>query len=210
MISVYVSRNSGNADCYTGWANQDYMEVWEPTPDEQSMISYIQRMNTDTGVDETSSLLSTTFTKKTERSSLRLLYYDNLRVIGHGDWCRWEIKIDGQACPVPVGGSIYTYRSDNDHYPHTIIGECPGFKKGAHKIDISLTRNSGADCYTGWSPGPKVQHALIEVQETCGAIPGCAVMASCEMESEQCKQCRPGYKLYHGKVDSCKMPPGEA
>ena len=24
ILSVYITRNGGNADCYTGWANQDY------------------------------------------------------------------------------------------------------------------------------------------------------------------------------------------
>jgi len=66
MLSVFVSRNSGNADCYTGWSNQDYMEVWEPTAEEQKMIYYFQKVGTDRGNDSSNSVLSFTFTKKIE------------------------------------------------------------------------------------------------------------------------------------------------
>merc|ERR1712203_908524 len=61
-------------------------------------------------------------------------------------------------------GSVYTKVSDNDHYPATIVGECPNVKPGNHKVTIAITRSSGVDCHTGWTPGPKVMHALIEVQ----------------------------------------------
>jgi len=208
-LSVYVSRNQGNADCYTGHANNDYMEVWEPTKDEQKMLYYSQRMNTDNGVDQTTSYLDYTFAKKSEKSVMRFMFYDNLRVIGHGKWCRWEMKVDDKSCPAPIAGSLYTYQHDNDHYPHIFMGECPGLKKGKRKIKIAITRNSGADCYSGWSPGPKVQHTLIEAQEGCANIIGCAVRGSCDIGKEQCMKCRSGYLLIHGTIDTCKMPPGK-
>ena len=78
--------------------------------------------------------------------------------------------MDGKSCPVPVAGSVHTNAGDNDHYPAMILGECPGLAVGKHNINIALTRSSGADCHTGWTPGPKVMHALIEVQETSAAI----------------------------------------
>merc|ERR1719174_3222510 len=165
-LYVYVKSWNSNYDCYTGWATHDYMEVWEPTPAEQSMVTYMQRINTDNGSDGTSSVLATSFTKKSSSSSVRILYYDNLRVIGHGKWCRWEVKVNGRSCPVPLAGSVHTLRSDNDHYPGSIVGECLGVKAGRNGINIAITRNSGADCHTGWTPGLKVMHALIEVQES--------------------------------------------
>ena len=169
-LSVYVKSWNSNYDCYTGWASNDYMEVWEPTPAEQSMVTYMQRINTDNGSDGTSSVLSTSFTKKSSSSSVRILYYDNLRVIGHGKWCRWEVKVNGKSCPVPLAGSVYTYRNDNDHYPGMIVGECFGVKAGHNGITIALTRNSGADCHTGWTPGIRVMHALLETQEVAATL----------------------------------------
>jgi hypothetical protein len=106
-----------------------------------------------------------TFTKKKASAHTRILYFDNLRVYGSAKWCRWEAKVDGKSCAAPLAGSIYTKAGDNDHYPATIVGECPNVKAGNHKITIAVTRSSGADCHTGWTPGPRVMHALIEVQE---------------------------------------------
>merc|ERR1719353_595346 len=164
-LQIYITRGSGNADCYTGWNAHDYMEAWEPTSAEMATMSYMQRVGTDTGSDGSSSILSHSFKKKTATPHLRILYFDNLRVIGHGKWCRWEARVDGKSCPAPLAGSVYTYQHDNDHYPATIVGECPGVSPGNHKVNIYLHRNSGADCHTGWTPGPRVMHALIEVQE---------------------------------------------
>merc|ERR1712210_444813 len=104
----------------------------------------MQRINTDNGSDGTSSVLSMSFTKKSATSNLRILYYDNLRVIGHGKWCRWEVKVDGKSCAAPLAGSVYTYKGDNDHYPATIVGECPGVAAGKHTINVAVTRSSGA------------------------------------------------------------------
>ena len=89
------------------------------------------------------------------------------------------------------------------------MGECPGYGKGALKIDIHISRNSGADCYTGWSPGPKAMHSLIEVQEACGKLVGCAVMETCQNgQKNRCKACRAGYVLSKDKL-TCTMPIGE-
>ena len=99
-ITVIVTRANTNSDCYTGWESNDYMEVWEPLPQEQSMITYMQKVGTDSSSDSTSSVLSTSFTKKSSSSSVRILYYDNLRVVGTNKWCRWEVKVDGKSCAV--------------------------------------------------------------------------------------------------------------
>ena len=209
-LSVYITRSSGNSDCYTGWSNQDYMEVWEPTKQEQSLITYFQKTGTDKGEDTSDNIVGMKFIKQSPRSILRILYYDNLRVIGSGKWCRWEVKVDGRSCKVPLAGSVHTNNNDNDHYPATILGECTGLRKGGRKIRVAVTRSSGADCHTGWTPGPKVMHALIEVQEACPKILGCAVPGTCEANAEQCKVCMIGYNLQNGKIDKCVMPVGAA
>ena len=132
------------------------------------MITYMQKVGTDSSSDGTSSVLSTSFTKKSSSSSssVRILYYDNLRVVGTDKWCRWEVKVDGKSCAAPLAGSVHTKSNDNDHYPATIVGECPGLSAGKRNINVALSRSAGADCHTGWTPGPnRVMHALIEVQE---------------------------------------------
>ena len=43
-LQIYITRGSGNADCYTGWNAHDYMEAWEPTPAEMATMSYMQRV----------------------------------------------------------------------------------------------------------------------------------------------------------------------
>jgi len=164
-LRVYVTNHGGHSDCYTGWESHDFMEVWEPTAQEQSMITYMQRVGTDNGSDSSNNLLATSFVKKSSSSNVRILYYDNLRVY-RGGWCRWEVRVDGKSCPAPLAGSIHTQNNDNDHYPATIVGECPGLKAGKRNINIWVRRSSGSvDCHTGWTPGLRVMHALIEVQE---------------------------------------------
>merc|ERR1711964_254742 len=63
-LQVYVSRGTSNSDCYTGWQTHDYMEAWEPTAQEQAMMTYMQKINTDNGSDASNNILSTTFNKK--------------------------------------------------------------------------------------------------------------------------------------------------
>merc|ERR1712216_470082 len=109
-ITARVSKRGGPDDCYTGWTSNDYMEVWEPTSAEQSTISYMQRFAVANGVDTSGSLLSHRFKKRSPSTGLRILFYDILRVIGSasGKWCRWEVKVDGKSCPVPLAGSLHT------------------------------------------------------------------------------------------------------
>ena len=57
IITVVVSTGNDNSDCLTGWGSNDYMEVWEPTQQERSMITYFQAVNTGSGVDQGSSVL---------------------------------------------------------------------------------------------------------------------------------------------------------
>merc|ERR1711988_1062330 len=63
-------------------------EVWEPTPQEQALTSYQQKIRTDQGSDYSDSVLSFSFKKKKPKENwvMRILYYDNLRVIGRLAW----------------------------------------------------------------------------------------------------------------------------
>lgn len=164
-VTVNVQSSNENFDCYTGWATHDYMEVWEPLPEEQKLVSYFQAVGTDSSADKSNALLSLAFTKVNDasKSTLRILYYDNLRNIGHGTVCRWETLVDGKSCPVPIAGSLHTHKDENDHVPATILGQCPGIGAGSHKITVKLSGTG--DCHTGWTPGIRSMHALIEVQE---------------------------------------------
>jgi hypothetical protein len=106
------------------------------------------------------------FTKKSSSSLLKVTYADNLRVYGNGKWCRWTIKIDGRDCKVPIYNTKHTTAtSDNDHTPHAIVGTCSGLKAGGHTMTIALTRSSGADCYTGWSPTSARDAFFMEAEE---------------------------------------------
>jgi len=171
-MGVHVSTAKAyfdNADCFTGWGASEYMEVWEPTQQEQAMVTYQQKVGTDDNSDSTTRPVATaTFNKQSSSSGLRILYFDNLRVISTGGdaWCRWEVKVDSKSCKVPLAGSVHTKDGDSDFYPGTIVGECAGIAKGEHKISVMLTHSEHADCFTGFTPGPRVMHALIEVQET--------------------------------------------
>ena len=167
-ITAIVSRPSSyypNSDCHTGWGSNDYMEVWEPTPQEQSMITYMQKVVTSSAAEVSNSLHSHSFTKQLSSSSVRILYFDNFRVIGNQQWCRWEVKVDGKSCTTPLAASVHTKSGDDDHYPGIILGECLGVASGKHRVDVALTNSgSGADCFTGWSLD-SIMHVLLEVQE---------------------------------------------
>merc|ERR1711881_268502 len=108
------------------------------------MITYMQRVGTQNGADYSSSVLSTSFTKKSSSSRVKIVYYDNLRTYGSNKWCRWEVKVNGKSCAAPLAGSIYTKVNDNDHYPASIVGECPGIGAGSHKLTVAITRGSGS------------------------------------------------------------------
>ena len=124
--------------------------------------------NDSQGTDQTSAIPKRTlkFTKKSASSLLKVTYADNLRVYGNGKWCRWTIKIDGRDCSVPIYNTKYTTAtSDNDHTPHAIMGTCQGISAGSHTMTIMLWRNSGADCYTGWSASGARDAYFMEAEE---------------------------------------------
>ena len=191
-VTVMVTDSSSNSNCETGWGASDYMEVWEPTPKEQAMMTYVQKFNTNSGTGASNSALSSSFTKMLSSTSVRILYYDNLRVVGDNKWCRWEVKVDGLSCSAPLAASVNHYTTDNE-YPGIILGECLGVAAGAHKIKIVSTNSVGADCYSGWTSSPRVMHSLIEIQEVNATQqPACNVPNSNKQRGSACA-CLPGY-----------------
>jgi len=158
-LTINVSQGNSEADCYTGWETNEYMEVWEPSPEERSYITYLQQgVSTIFDEDNSAALMTMTFEKQSVASTLRILYFDNFRVVGNGRWCRWEVKIDGASCPAPLAASVHTYNGENDHHPGTVLGECDGIADGSHALSIAVSGNG--DCRTSWE-----SHTLIEVQE---------------------------------------------
>jgi len=159
-LSAVVSQREGHADCYTGWQTSEYMEIWEPSPEERALTTVMQlEKNAGNNGAESGTIRTMTFNKKHADSNVRILYVDNFRVIGNGAWCRWEVKVDGQSCPAPLATTVHTVNGENDHHPGTVVGTCPGLAAGDHTVTVVLN-SSGADCYTGWDTT-----AVIEVQE---------------------------------------------
>eukprot|EP00497_Spongosphaera_streptacantha_P003414 TRINITY_DN40_c0_g1_i1.p1 TRINITY_DN40_c0_g1~~TRINITY_DN40_c0_g1_i1.p1 ORF type:complete len:562 (-),score=131.71 TRINITY_DN40_c0_g1_i1:146-1831(-) len=159
VLTVKVEKTQSSSDCHTGWNTNEYMEVWEPTADELSMITYSQLLSSK-GDDVNPAIRTMNFKKKEEDTNLRILYFDNLRVATAG-WCRWELKVDGESCPTPLAGSVHTATGENDHHPGTVMGECPGVKAGDHALTVALTSMAaGINCHTGWET-----HVVMEVRE---------------------------------------------
>ncbi len=100
------------------------------------------------------------FSKQYDDTAIRILYCDNIRVLGTNVAARWEIRIDGQ--PVP-GGAIYQDKytdQGNMHMPTTILGYATKVGAGAHEIQIwvgstpgypaTASGGSAVNAYTGW------------------------------------------------------------
>merc|ERR1712139_694358 len=76
------------------------------------------------------------------------------------------IRIDGKDCKPSVFNAKHTTAtSDNDHTPHAIVGSCSGLSAGNHRMTIALSRNGGADCYTGWSASGARDAFFLEAEE---------------------------------------------
>merc|ERR1712139_151915 len=106
------------------------------------------------------------FSKKIAASVVKVMYAESMRVYGNGKWCRWTIKIDGKNCNPTVYNSKHTSSTaDNDHTPHAMVGSCKGISAGSHTMTIALSRNGGADCYTGWSASGARDAFFLEAEE---------------------------------------------
>lgn len=158
-------QSGGNHDCYTGWESNFYLEVREIAVEKLegntfnkdkeigSGIYYYHRAGNnvdgrDNGYVNWRVLKFDKYLDK-DSSHLRLTYSDNLRVHGHGKWCKWELHIDGKPCAQNISGNKYVVRNQNDHSSQMIIGYCTGITKGRHEMKVFVKGNS-ADCYTGW------------------------------------------------------------
>merc|ERR1712032_1549823 len=106
------------------------------------------------------------FTKRSDKTLMKLTYADNFRVHGSGKACYWRIRVDGRNCPIDIyNGKHSGHGSDNDYTPHAIIGTCSKLSAGSHTMTIQLWRNSGADCYTGWSASGARDAFFMEAEE---------------------------------------------
>merc|ERR1719271_1238979 len=106
------------------------------------------------------------FNKISRSNRMKLTYADSLRTHGNGKVCYWRIRVDGKNCPIDIWNGKYTRASsDNDHTPHVIMGTCANLAPGAHVMTIYLWRNSGADCYTGWSGSGDRDAYFMEAEE---------------------------------------------
>jgi len=150
-LTVRLREREAAADCYTGWETYDYMEVWEPTADEQTLITYLQgHHKVDGGENKAMAHRTFTFVKKEANTNVRITYFDNFRTIKHGQWCRWEVRVDNKSCTNKIANNQYTLNDENDHHPGTVIGNCPGLAKGTHTVSVQLNNSGSADCYLGW------------------------------------------------------------
>merc|ERR1719238_2143725 len=183
QVRIYLHRSSG-ADCHTGWTPgprvmhalievQEGRAVGGGAPAKggngaKLTVARLTRKNNGEGVDQTTSIRYRilNFSKKLSNSLVKVTYAESLRVYGNGKWCRWSIRVDNKDCnPAVFNAKHTTATSDNDHTPHAIVGACKGLSAGNHRMTIGLTRNGGADCYTGWSASGARDAFFMEAEE---------------------------------------------
>merc|ERR1719189_1661658 len=161
---VEAGVQSGGHDCYTGWENSFLMEVREVSL-ETLPANFNKDKNIGSGiymfhragnnVDGRDNgyinyrVLTFDKQKSKDETLLRIMYSDNLRVHGHGKWCKWELRVDEKPCAQNLQGTKYVVRSQNDHSSQLILGYCNGIEAGRHVLRVHVRGNS-ADCYTGW------------------------------------------------------------
>lgn len=173
VMNIWVNRNSGSADCQTGWGGGEFdnylMEVREINRSGER-ITWRQYYNQADGRDHgyVGGSRTLTFDKLEDDTSLRMLWYDNTRVYGVNRRCQWEIYIDNNHCPSgKIAMSMFTTQNDNDYQPMITMGYCK-VPSGRHTMRIYVHSNDGHnnhDCYTGyyWSTP---NNWVMEVEET--------------------------------------------
>jgi hypothetical protein len=155
-----------SADCYTGWESSYHMEAME-IPSDKPEHTFLNRWgnNIDGRDNGYVNWRTLNFKKAAADSVLRLFWSDNLRVYGHGKWCKWELRIDNNACATTmnISGNRYVVSNQNNHMPGVVMGYCKGVKAGDHNLKVHV-RGNGADCYTGWDSRSN-NNFVLEVQE---------------------------------------------
>jgi len=176
---------NGSNDCYTGWESNFHLEVEEVSvngggADDDTgrfvLMGYGNVNGNHDGRDNgyiNNRVLK--FKKFQAESIIRFAYSDNLRVHGHGKWCKWELKVNGQPCKDNLSGNRHTNSNQNDHTPGMIVGYCKGLAqtKGAqtHELKVHVKGNS-ADCYTGWDRQSQGSYMLEAIEFAGGVIQG--------------------------------------
>jgi hypothetical protein len=94
------------------------------------------------------------FNKAKTSTKMRISYTDNLRTFGTRKACRWEIRVDGSACPnQALVYDDYARKDDDTHTSRTVVGYCSGLAAGSHTIGIWVSNTPGysvGDCWTGF------------------------------------------------------------
>jgi hypothetical protein len=165
--------NSGGNDCYTGWETSYHLEVQEVFHDGggfanpvHKRVFYQRHGNViDARDNGFLNMRHLDFRKGEDSTIMRFFYSDNLRVHGHGKWCKWELRVDDKACSdkLNISGNRYVVSNQNDHMPGLIIGYCNGIKAGQHSLRVHV-RGNAADCYTGWDRQSQ-SHFMMEATE---------------------------------------------
>jgi len=96
------------------------------------------------------------FTKKKANTKIRISYTDNLRTIGPNKSCRWQMRINGNACPSQ--DLVYDFfdasSGGNIHRSNTLVGYCDQVPDGPVQVQIWVLPTPGysnCDCYTGFA-----------------------------------------------------------
>ena len=160
-LASYGTRLNG-LDTFTTAINTDVTNL------EVDMATVLRRTtvfrNTFTSNEEQDNGLipnrTLSFTKVSAASTLRMTYYDNLRVWNGGSGgqaCMWEVLINGVSCANPgalTAQNHVGYSSHNTHRDGGIEGICRGIPAGTVNVTVRVTPQPGyvgPDCYTGWN-----------------------------------------------------------
>ncbi|MBC8286029.1 MAG: hypothetical protein H8E42_01000 [Nitrospinae bacterium] len=116
-------------------------------------VTYVSQSSLDENLDDgfiPSRVLS--FVKESPSSILRVLYSDNLRVLGHGASGVWNIHLDGVSTNIKT--AVYNTNDNglrlNNHRQSTVVGYLTGVSAGTHSLQVHIQSLVGSDNYTGW------------------------------------------------------------
>ncbi len=143
----------GIDDCYTGWLSTTSIIVEELPQD--GRVAYGAWDSINRQEDATNPLpISVTYTKQDPASWLDLSFTSVLRTSGvAGACCRWNLRVNGASCEVPVNGNVYINPAGDYHQIRTIRGICPNIPAGQVVVQPWVEQCPGYgnyDCYTGW------------------------------------------------------------
>ena len=106
------------------------------------------------------------FTKKKDKTSLRVIFQGNIYMGGCSSCCkRWFITFNGAECsgPLPIDAVNFIRHSNQNNHRHGAIeGYCDNIHKGKIRVGINIGNCPGfgnSDGHTGWN---SVSRLIIE------------------------------------------------